>query len=125
MSEVEDFIYEYQDEKRDIMLYFHNLFVNELNLMAKIRFKIPFYYGKSWICYLNPNKSKEVELAFIRGNELSNAHGILETRERKQITSIEIRSVKEAPSSALLETIHEALLLDETTPYASKNKKKK
>jgi len=124
MSEVEEYIYEYEGEKREIMLYFHNLFVSDLNLMAKIRFQIPFYYGRSWICYLNPNKRKEVELAFIRGNELSNAQGLLETRGRKQVTSIELKRTKDIPEEVILEIIHEAILLDETTPYASKNKKK-
>lgn len=54
MSDVENFIYKYEDNQREIMLYFHKLLATELGLIHKMRFDIPFYYGKSWICYLNP-----------------------------------------------------------------------
>jgi hypothetical protein len=49
----------------------------ELNLEDKIRFGIPFYFGRSWICYLNPIKNHKVELAFVRGNELSNIQKVI------------------------------------------------
>ena len=99
-------------------------FLLDLNLTSKIRFKIPFYYGRSWICYLNPIKTGGVTLAFIRGNELSNSHGILESKNRKQVMSIDFDGVEDIPSESIMEIIHEAILLDETIPYASKNKKK-
>ncbi len=85
MTAVEAFIYKYDDDQREIMLFFHRLLTLELNLTEKIRFKIPFYYGKSWICYLNPIGKDQVELAFVRGNELSNQQGILDNKGRKQV----------------------------------------
>jgi len=124
MTAIEDFIYEYEDEQRNILLYFHHIFVNDLDLESKIRFGIPFYYGRSWICYLNPNKKGGIELAFVRGNELSNDQGILDAKGRKQVLSIELENVKSMPEDLIMEIIQEALLLDETIPYASKNKKK-
>ena len=124
MSAVEDFIYECDSNQRSILFYFHHMFADELNLASKIRFKIPFYYGRSWICYLNPIKTGGVTLAFIRGNELSNSQGILESKNRKQVMSIDFESVKDIPSELIMEIIHEAILLDETIPYASKNMKK-
>ncbi|MBK8702685.1 MAG: DUF1801 domain-containing protein [Saprospiraceae bacterium] len=124
MSAVEDFIYQFEGSQRDVMLHFHDLLTVELNLTEKIRFKIPFYYGKSWICYLNPKKDGKIELAFVRGNELSNYQGILDDKGRKQVCSVEFEKVSEIPIQQMNEIIQEAILLDETTPYESKRKSK-
>jgi len=122
MSKTEDFIYTCEGDQRAIMLYFHELLTEELNLTSKIRYKIPFYYGLSWICYLNPIKNNRVEFAFVRGNELSNDQGILNNKGRKQVYSIEFGKLSEIPKGQINEIIQEALLLDETTPYKSKRK---
>lgn len=124
MTKVEEFIYNYDSSQRDVMLYFHKLLANDLNLTEKIRYKIPFYYNRSWICYLNPLKNGKVEFAFVRGNELSNSHGILDSKGRKQVYSIEFENVTEIPFLKVNEVIQEAILLDETKPYGSKRKSK-
>lgn len=123
MSEVEEFINQFEGEQIEIMLYFHNWLANELNLIDKIRFDIPFYYNLSWICYLNPKKNGNVEFAFVRGNELSNEQGLLESKGRKQVYSIEINSIENIPHDELHDIIHEAILLDQTKPYQSKRSK--
>ena len=122
MSEAEDFIYTYEGNQREIMLYLHKKLTTELNLIDKIRFDIPFYYGKSWICYLNPSKDGKIEFAFVRGNELSNEQGLLSNKGRKQVYSITFEKMKDIPQNALDEVIQEAILLDETKPYESKRK---
>lgn len=124
MTEVEDFIYQYEDDQREVMLFLHNWLTVDLNLTEKIRFEIPFYYGKSWICYLNPTKNGNIEFAFVRGNELSNEQGLLDNKGRKQVFSVELKKVKEIPQQALNEIIQEAILLDQTKPYESKRKMK-
>ncbi len=106
------------------MLHFHTLLTQQLGLNCKIRFKIPFYDLRTWICYLNPTKSGGVDFAFIRGNELSNSQGILEDRGRNQVRSIEFKSLEEIPEESLYEILQEALLLDETTPYTVRKKPK-
>jgi len=123
MTEVEDFIYTLDDSQRTIMLFIHNLLTNEFALIDKRRYKIPFYFLKSWICYLNPGKNNTVELAFVRGNELSNTQKLLESKGRKQVLSIELKKLDELPLLELREIIHEAILLDYAVPYASKRKK--
>jgi len=120
MSEVQDFIYQYDGNQRKIMLFFHNWLTSELNLIEKIRFGIPFYYGKSWICYLNPVKKDKIELAFVRGNELSNDQALLQSKGRKQVYSIEFETMKDIPEQLVNEIIQEAILLDEAEPYKSK-----
>lgn len=125
MTAVEDFIYQYEGNQREILLYFHHLLTIELNLEDKIRYKIPFYYGKSWICYLNPTKDEKIEYAFVRGNELSNTQGLLNSKGRKQVYSLAFEKVSDIPQAAIMEILQEAILLDETTPYQSKRKSKK
>lgn len=125
MGEAEDFIYQLEGNQRETMLYFHNLLTRDLNLEDKIRFKIPFYYRKSWICYLNPTKEKKVEFAFVRGNELSNSQGLLINKGRKQVYSIDFEKVSDIPFRAINEIIQEAIFIDETIPYESKRKFKK
>jgi hypothetical protein len=122
MKDVLDWIYQYEDNQRSVMQYFHELFTDELNLQAKIRFKIPFYYGRSWICYLNPLKSGKVELVFIRGNELSDDQNILDHKDRKQVRGVEFGNLHEIQNSLIMEVIQEALFLDETKSYGSKRK---
>ena len=120
MIEVEEFILQYEGEQREVMLFLHSLLEQELNLISKLQYKIPFYYRKSWICYMNPLKNGAVEFAFTRGNELSNSQGLLIDKGRKQVSSIEFKKVADIPDESLNEVIHEAILLDETVPYASK-----
>ena len=124
MATVEEFIYQYEANQRAVMLHLHHLLTKELNLIDKIRYKIPFYYGKSWICYLNPTKTGKIEFAFVRGNELSNQQGILDNKGRKQVYSIELEKISDIPQSVLNEIIQEAIILDQTIPYQSKRKLK-
>lgn len=125
MTDVEDFIYNYENKQKEVMLYLHKFLTLEFCLTAKLRFNIPFYYGKSWICYLNPLKDSKIEFAFVRGNQLSNEQGILFNNGRKQVFSLELEEISSTPISLLKEVIQEAILLDETIPYESKNKRQK
>ena len=125
MEDVLSFIERYEGQQRMILEYFRNIFVEELGLTEKIRFKIPFFFNRSWICYLNPVKNNGVDLSFLRGNELSNIQGLLEAKDRVQVRSITFYQLENVPRSLVDEIIQEAILLDETTPYTSKNKGKR
>lgn len=122
MNEALDFIYQQKEEERELLLYFHNLLTNQFNLAPKIRYKVPFYYNKSWMIYLNLAKKGGVELSFIRGNELPNSQGLLEAKGRKQVMSVSFQKGEDLPYDALVEVINEAVLLDETIPYSLKRK---
>ena len=104
------------------MLLLDQLLMDFPGVTSKLRYKIPFYDKKSWICYLNPIKKSGVELAFVRGNELSNQQGILDFKGRKQVAGIEIFDSKHLPLDELREIINEALILDQQVPYMSKRK---
>lgn len=124
MKEVEDFLYQQAEEQRAIMLYLHQLLMQLPGVHTKIRYQIPFYYRKSWICYLNPRQDGSVELAFTRANELSNVQGLLNFRERKQVAGMIWQDQASYPEEQVMEVIQEALLLDESVPYASKRKRR-
>lgn len=123
MSPAELFISEKEGEQQVVLDFLHNLLIGFPEVEDKIRYKVPFYYRKTWICYLNPLKAGGVELAFIRANELSNESGILDFKNRKQIAGITINKVEDIPMESLSELIMEALLLDETVPYNVRKKK--
>ena len=122
MSTVEDYIYSREDNQQEILLYFHNLLISFPGVTSKIRFKIPFYYQKTWVCYLNPLKNGGISLCFLRGYELSNEQGLLESKGRKQVTSIDFSSANDIPEKEIREIVNEALLLDELVPYKPKRK---
>ena len=123
MEEVEFFILEQEGMQRAVLQYLHELISSYPNIIAKIRYKIPFYYQKSWLCYLNPTKDGRVELAFTRGNELSNEQGLLQSNGRKQVFGITFSSIEEIKEELIHEIFQEALLLDEEVPYKSKRSK--
>ncbi|MEK6477283.1 DUF1801 domain-containing protein [Catalinimonas sp. 4WD22] len=123
MDDVSMFIQEKQGQQKLILQHFHQLMISNPGVIAKLRYKIPFYYRKSWICYLNPVKNEGIELVFLRANELSNEQGLLESRGRKQVKGIVFYHISEIPEQAIHEIIQEALLLDKSVAYASKRKK--
>ena len=93
MTGAEEFIYLYEGTQREIMTYFHNLLTKKFDLESRMQYNLPFYYGKSWICYLFPTKKGDIELAFTRGNELSNEQGLLNRKGRKQVSSVDFNKL--------------------------------
>ncbi|MEO0472572.1 MAG: DUF1801 domain-containing protein [Bacteroidota bacterium] len=124
MEAVLDFIYSLEEPQQGTMLRMHELLTAFPNITCKIRYRVPFYYQKSWLCYLNPVKNEQIEWVLLRGNELSNVQGALETRGRKQVAGILFGSPADINPRLIEEIFSEALLLDENIPYASKRKKK-
>ena len=126
MNTLEDYIHACENvQQRAILTILHDLISEVPGIAFKLRYGIPFYYRKSWICYLNPIKKTGIELAFLRGNELSNEQGILDFKGRKQVAGVNLYDPKEIPLIAINEILQEALLLDEQVKYASKRSKKK
>ena len=125
MDSVEAFITDWPDDQQREILHFLHQIISELpNVSSKIRYRIPFYYRKSWFCYLNPLRRRSgVELVFIRGNELSNAKGWLEARDRQQVRGVIFESTAAISLETLLPMLDEALLLGEVKPYRGPGKR--
>lgn len=122
MDSVADYIADFTGRQKDLMEHLHKMLTIEFDLEPKLRYGIPFYYKKSWICYLNPLKADRLELAFLRGSELSNKQGLLEAKNRKMVKGIELYDLGSVQVRLLKEIIHEAILVDETIPYNIKNR---
>lgn len=118
-----DYIESLEGEQRDIMLALHEFVSSFPQVTGKIRFKIPFYYRKTWICYLNPLKGGGVELCFVRASELSNEQGLLDFKGRTQVAGVSFFKVGDIKETTLFEVFQEAFLLDDEVKYASKRKK--
>ena len=121
MSTYNDFLDRLDENQHRVANYLDQILA-DLNLDRRMRYDLPFYYQRSWICYLNHLNNGKIELAFTRGTELSNESGALQSKGRKQVYSIEFGKVSEIDDSILSEIVHEAIILDETVPYASKRK---
>ena len=124
MNAVWDFIIDQPEPERTILQALDSLLTENPAISSRIRYRVPFYYRKSWVCYLNPQKKGGIEICFLRANELSNTQNLLDFKDRKQVAGLTVRDVKELPVETLREVIQEALLLDEQVPYASKRIKK-
>jgi len=113
----------------DALLQLHEFFL-EMGLEPKTKFKLPFYYGNTWICYLNIPKSKKkgkpyLELCFVRGVELESAHQLLDFSSRAMIAGLKIYEGQALNWNTIRTVTEEAIDLDRTTPYTFKKKNKK
>jgi hypothetical protein len=95
----------------------HEMIADLPGITAKERYKIPFYYGKSWICYLNKHKKGGIELAFTRAIEMEEVHSLLDFNGRKQIGGIRVASVEDLDEDIVLTLLYTAIELDQEKSY--------
>ena len=117
LKTVANYILGLDGQQRAIVSYFHQKLALEYELISKISYNVPFYYRKSWICYLNPLKTGGVELVFTRGNELSNDQEILDFKGRKQVAGIDLMTMADIPEKEINAILNEAILLDDLVKY--------
>jgi hypothetical protein len=122
--DVFDFISDYSGNQQKCMLLINNLISEIPGIQPKIRFKIPFYYRKTWICYLNPIKYHSVELCFVRAKELVHTKIYLQFGKRVQVGGIMLTTPEDIDIPLIRLILEEAVQLDETTPYTFKKKRK-
>ncbi|MBT8219886.1 MAG: DUF1801 domain-containing protein [Bacteroidia bacterium] len=121
---VVDYIIDQPEPTANVLGFLHDLITSHFNVTTTMKYQIPFYVGNHWICYLNPIKKGGVELAFVRGNELSNSQGILKSKGRKMVRGIEVYNVEDFPTEAIIEVFQEAIILDQNVPYKGPGKSK-
>lgn len=109
----DDFVSGIPDHAREILERLNHLLLSYPEIHCKIRFRIPFYDCKSWICYLNPLKKGAVELVFLRGRELADESGLLESRGRKMVKGIVISDAANIPYETIHSLMAQALIIDE------------
>ena len=113
MKTVENYILGLDGQQKAIVSYMHQLLTEHHDLIPKIRFKIPMYYRKKWVCYLNPIKNNGIELAFMRGYQLSNDQGLLQKKDRQYVAGVDLFNIQDIPEQSINEIVQEALMLEE------------
>ena len=113
MSDYDLFLEGISDNQQEIVECLDGLFLSYPETIRKMRYNIPFYDYKSWVCYLNPKVNDSIELCFILGKLLSNVQGILHARGRKQVSGIVIKDIHNINLDHIAEIFAEAILLNE------------
>lgn len=113
MKSVAQFILGLDGQQKAIVSYLDHHLTDYHGLSSSIKYRIPFYQNRKWICYLNPIRNDGVELVFLKGRELSNVQKLLNHKDRKMVAGIEIFNLVSIPEKEINEIVQEALLLDE------------
>jgi len=101
----------------------HDEIIQYPNIKIKEKFKLPFFYGTTWICYLNFVKKKEIEFLFVRGRELPSKE-LLNFKDRVMIGGLTYKHKEEIDYGILKLLLEEAITLDAEKPYTFTKKKK-
>lgn len=113
MNPVEEFIDQQTGAQREIMIYLHELLLSIPDIHCRLRYRIPFYDFKKWICYLNPLKSGGVELVFLQGKVIEDPSGLLQDRGRKMVRGAIFKQLNELPEEQILDWLAQAIALQE------------
>jgi hypothetical protein len=123
MNPVELYINEKEGNQKQILEFLHFwILSSDAEIYPKLNYGIPFYYKKSWICYLNSTNHGSVEIAFTRANELMKKASLMEFGTRKQVAGIMITDLASLPLEDLNTIMSEALAIDESVKYSVKKK---
>ncbi len=122
MQAVLNYIERQAPTQSEIMLYLYDYFGGFPTIECKYKYRVPFYYQKTWVCYTSPKKSGAVELVFVRGRELSDSPH-LHANGRKMAKGILYNTVQDISLDLLEPILLEALDLDRTVPYTFKKSK--
>ncbi len=88
--------------------------------IEKISYQVPYYFIHSRVCYIWPasvhsGPKAGVVLGFCKGQLISDEYNLLEKEGRKEIATIPFLKSTEINSKAIMQYIHQAILLDEET----------
>lgn len=102
---VDQYLLNRPEKDRDLMLFLDDWLRTQHGLTTKIRYGIPFYDYKVWLCYLNPIKSGGVNLVFLQGVALNYHHPRFEQRGRKMVKGFDFTSIEDVPMEILEEVM--------------------
>lgn len=119
MQNPETFLIGLEKNERTIAEILHGEINSIPGVSCKIRFGIPFYDYKKWLCYLSPQKKGGIELCFIQGLKLDPEGVYLDAKNRKQVAGITFREAREID-----QTLVRALVLEAINFENSINQKK-
>lgn len=112
MNPVESYIYRLEGQEREIASYLHDLFTERYGMTYKLRYRIPFYDIKKWLCYISPQKKGGIELCFLHGRWMQDPQGALDAKDRTQVYGITYHNLEDIDEDVLDVLITEAIELD-------------
>lgn len=112
MDAVEGYLLDQTGEEAAIMKELHQWFLTFPGVEARLKFGIPFFYRKSWICYLNPQKKGGIELVFLKAKQLDDPESQLKSRGRKMVVGMYLQKRNEIPYEYLEFLFNQAVLVD-------------
>ncbi len=112
MNTVDNFILEKEGNQQLILIMLKDFLDGYPELVSKIRFNIPFYYGKRWVCYLNPIKKDGIEFVFMFGKKLEDESGLLDATGRKQVAGLTLYEPNEIPFEVIADLMDQAITID-------------
>ena len=114
MKPVERYFLEQQEPYQSIMLYVRSVILKTLpEVIERYSYRIPFYnIGKKPMLYLNILKGKNyVDVAFVHGIVFEKNFPILkDENKRKQVRSIQLKSIEELDELQFIELLKVAAL---------------
>ncbi|TVR88694.1 MAG: hypothetical protein EA411_04245 [Saprospirales bacterium] len=125
MEEIEDYLSNLPPQQSDLAYAVVNCLVESGELNPRLRYGIPFFYRKSWVCYINPQKSGELELAFLRAVEFRHLPDALDFKGRKMVAGILLSKPADLKIPELEIALQEALWIDDNRPYKGPSGRKK
>lgn len=115
------------EELVELANHLHHIAMEYPHVELKKKFNVPFYYGKTWLYYLNAIKKGKningIEFCFVRGRELLSKE-LLDFKKRTMIGGFTYTNISEIDEAILKLMIQEAIELDEAKPYTFVKRKK-
>lgn len=112
MNPVEQYFLNQKEPFQSIMLYVREVILKTFpDVVERYSYKIPFYnIGKKPMLYLNILKgTNHVDVAFVQGKLLEKQFPILKNdNNRKQVRSIQVRSLEDFDELEFVELLNEA-----------------
>jgi len=115
MNPVEQYLFDQKEPYKSIMLYVRSVILKSFpEVEEKFKYNIPFYHhNKKPMCYLNILRGTNyVDVAFVQGVFLQDKFSQLkENKNRKQVRSIQVKSIKDFDESMFIGLLKEAAIL--------------
>ena len=129
MNIYEEFIAKFNNEKLiEVCHFLREEIMQHPHIKIQKKFNLPFFYGKTWVCYVNGIKKRKkitgIELCFVRGRELPSKE-LLDFKDRVMIGGLTFQKVADIDMGVLKLLLEEAMILDHEKPYTFVKRKKK
>jgi hypothetical protein len=99
-----------------MLVELHRLSMTFPGVKSKIRYRLPFYDGFKWICYLKPMRENLIEVCFLNGFKLAE-RPYLKAAKRKLVKGITIDEITDTNLEMIAEVFAEAHLFDQANHH--------